>query len=78
MSSPFSFDVIVMDLTTPVLNGLEATRLIKATEATRESRVIADTGNGSVPPLLERRVAVVSKPSPPDAVLAAVQNPVGR
>jgi CheY-like chemotaxis protein len=70
-------DVIVMDLTMPVLNGLEATRLIKATEATRESRVIAYTGNASIPPPLERWfVAIVSKPSPPDVVLAAVQNAV--
>jgi CheY-like chemotaxis protein len=71
-------DVIVMDLTMPVLSGLEATRLIKATHATRESRVIAYTGNGSIPPSLERWfVAIVSKPSPPDVVLAAVQNAVG-
>jgi CheY-like chemotaxis protein len=70
-------DVIVMDLTMPVLNGLEATRLIKATQATRESRVIAYTGNGSIPPPLERWfVAIVSKLSPPDVVLAAVQNAV--
>jgi two-component system, cell cycle response regulator DivK len=70
-------DVIVMDLTMPVLNGLEATRLIKATQATRESRVIAYTGDSSIPPPLERWfVAIVSKPSPPDIVLAAVQNAV--
>jgi CheY-like chemotaxis protein len=70
-------DVIVMDLTMPVLNGLEATRLIKATHATRESRVIAYTGNSSVPPPLERWfVAVISKPSPAKVVLAAVQNAV--
>jgi CheY-like chemotaxis protein len=70
-------DVIVMDLTMPVLSGLEATRLIKATQATRESRIIAYTGNGSIPPPLERWfVAIVSKPSPPDVVLAAVQNAV--
>jgi CheY-like chemotaxis protein len=70
-------DVIVMDLTMPVLNGLEATRLIKSTEATRESRVIAYTGNGAIPPPLERWfVAIVSKPSPPDVVLAAVQHAV--
>jgi CheY-like chemotaxis protein len=70
-------DVIVMDLTMPVLNGLEATRLIKATEATRESRVIAYTGNASIPPPLERWfVAIVAKPSPPGVVLAAVQNAV--
>jgi len=70
-------DVIVMDLTMPVLSGLEATRLLKSTEATRQSRVIAYTGNGSIPPPLERWfVAVVAKPSPPDMVLAAVQNAV--
>ena len=55
----------------------QATRLIKASQATRESRVIAYTGNGSIPPPLERWfVATVSKPSPPDVVLAAVQNAV--
>jgi CheY-like chemotaxis protein len=70
-------DVIVMDLTMPVLNGLEATRLIKATHATRQSRVIAHTGNGSIPPPLERWfVAILSKPSPLDIMLAAVQNAV--
>ena len=70
-------DVIVMDLTMPVLNGLEATRLIKAIHATKESRVIAYTANGSIPPPLERWfVGIVSKPSPPDVVLAAVQHAV--
>ena len=70
-------DVIVMDLTMPVLSGLEATRLIKSTQATRETRVIAYTANSSIPPPLERWfVAIVSKPSPPDVVLAAVQNAV--
>jgi two-component system cell cycle response regulator DivK len=70
-------DVIVMDLTMPVLNGLEATRLIKAAHATRESRVIAYTGNGAIPPPLERWfVAIVAKPSPPDVVLSAVQHAV--
>jgi two-component system, cell cycle response regulator DivK len=70
-------DVIVMDLTMPVLDGIEATRLIKATEATRQSRVIAYTGNASIPTRIERWfVAVVSKPSPPDVVLAAVQDAV--
>jgi two-component system, cell cycle response regulator DivK len=72
-------DVIVMDLTMPVLDGVEATRLIKASAATRQSRVIAYTGSGSIPPPLERWfVGVLSKPSPPDVVLAAVQNAVSR
>jgi len=47
----------------PVVDGLlAATRLIKATQATRESRVIAYTGNASTPP--------------PHVVFAAVQNAV--
>lgn len=67
--------VIVMDLTMPVLNGFEATRLIKATDAIRESKIIAYTANDSIPPPLARWfVAIVRKPSPPDVVLAAVQN----
>jgi CheY-like chemotaxis protein len=67
----------LLDLTMPVLNGLEATRLITATHATRQSRVIAYTRNDSIPPPLERWfVAVVPKPSPPDVVLAAVQDAV--
>ena len=43
--------VIVMDVTMPVLDGIEATRLIKATEGIRESKVIAHTGNASIPAL---------------------------
>jgi hypothetical protein len=39
--------------------------------------VIAHTGNGSIPPPLERWfVAILSKPSPLDIMLAAVQNAV--
>jgi two-component system cell cycle response regulator DivK len=68
--------VIVMDVSMPVLDGLEATRLIKATEGIREAKVIAYTGNTTMPLDLAERgfVAVVPKPSSPEAVLAAVQN----
>lgn len=67
--------VIVMDLTMPVLDGLEATRLIKATAATRHARVIAYTGN----PVSKNHVgtlfaAVLEKPATPDAVVAKVQH----
>ena len=68
--------VIVMDVTMPVLDGLEATRLIKASDATRHARVIAYTGN---PILGETRVqklfvAVLQKPATPDAVVATVRH----
>jgi CheY-like chemotaxis protein len=71
--------VIVMDVTLPVLDGIEATRLIKATEGIREAKVIAYTGNASIAGDLVGRgfVAIVRKPSPPDVVLAAVQNAAG-
>ena len=67
--------VIVMDVTMPVLDGIEATRLIKAAEATRNARVIAYTGNPSFSDGLERTLfaAVLTKPSTPRAVLETVQ-----
>ncbi len=70
--------VIVMDVTMPVLDGIEATRLIKAAEATREARVIAYTGNPSFEDNSARTLfaAVLKKPSTPGVVLATVQQVV--
>ena len=67
--------VIVMDMTMPVLDGVEATRLIKATDATRKAKVIAYTASPTLPegPIKRLFVAVVQKPSTPDAVLEVVQ-----
>jgi two-component system cell cycle response regulator DivK len=67
--------VIVMDVTMPVLDGIEATRLIKAADATRDARVIACTGSpsrldGIADTLF---VAVLSKPASPDDLLATVR-----
>jgi CheY-like chemotaxis protein len=68
--------VIVMDVAMPVLGGIEATRLIKASKATRDARVIAYTGS----PLRDDAVvqqlfaAVLEKPAPPHVVLATVQH----
>jgi CheY-like chemotaxis protein len=71
--------VIVMDVTMPVLDGIEATRLIKAGEATREARVIAYTANPSFDHSLTPTLfaAVLSKPATPGAVLATVQHVAG-
>ena len=67
--------VIIMDLTMPVLDGVEATRLIKATEATRHARVIAYTGNERVGDAPAQKLfdAVLHKPTTPAVVLATVQ-----
>jgi CheY-like chemotaxis protein len=68
-------DVIVMDLTMPVLNGIEATRLIKANQATSKARIIAYTGEPSTDDRLDHTlfVAVLRKPADPAHVLAAVR-----
>ncbi|HEV3486095.1 MAG TPA: response regulator, partial [Vicinamibacterales bacterium] len=72
--------VIVMDVTMPVLNGIEAARLIKASEATRAAKVIAYTATPSLPdPLIARLfVQVLPKPSTADVLLAAVQTVASR
>jgi CheY-like chemotaxis protein len=71
--------VIVMDVSMPVLDGIEATRLIKAGEATRDARVIAYTGDPSFDDGTTRTLfaAVVTKPATPDDVLATVQRLAG-
>ena len=71
--------VIVMDVTMPVLDGIEATRLIKAIDATRHARVIAYTGDGALDdtPLRTLFAAVVKKPALPSVVLATVRSVAG-
>jgi CheY-like chemotaxis protein len=67
--------VIVMDLTMPVLDGIAATTLIKANEATRQARVIAYSANpGLDDPLVQTLfTAVMQKPATPATLLATVQ-----
>jgi two-component system, cell cycle response regulator DivK len=71
--------VIVMDVSMPVLDGIEATRLIKAGAATRDARVIAYTGNPTFDDSPTRTLfaAVLTKPTTPEAVLATVQQVAG-
>jgi CheY-like chemotaxis protein len=68
--------VIVMDVSMPVLNGIDATRLIKASDATRDARVIAYTANATIDdcPMQELFVGVLQKPATPAAVLATVRH----
>jgi CheY-like chemotaxis protein len=65
--------VIVMDVMMPVLDGLEAARLIKAIDELRTPRMIAYTARTPEPQFGELFTAIMSKPSPPDVVVETVK-----
>lgn len=67
--------VVLMDLTMPVLDGLEAARLLKASPATRHLQVIAHTGCSDLQGERFRRlfVDVLRKPTDPEVVVRRVQ-----
>ena len=67
--------VIVMDVNMPVLDGLEATRLIKAIDAIRDAPVIAYTAKPVLSDILVKNLfaAVLQKPAPPELVLETVR-----
>jgi CheY-like chemotaxis protein len=67
--------VVLMDITMPVLDGIEAARLLKASAATRHLNVIAHTAKPEFHhgPLKGLFVDVVAKPAMPDVVLASIE-----
>jgi len=67
--------VILMDVTMPVLDGLEAARLIHASTVTRDLPVVAYTANPQVVEGPVRRwfVEVLPKPAGAEAIVALVQ-----
>ena len=67
--------VVLMDLTMPVLNGVEAARLLRASLLTRNLTVIAFTAR---PYVHEESIArsfadILSKPVAPEVIIATVQ-----
>jgi CheY-like chemotaxis protein len=71
--------IIIMDVSMPVLDGIEATRLIKASEAMRHARVIAYTGEPVQGDSRTKTLfaAVLQKPATPAALLATVRKVAG-
>jgi len=70
--------VILMDVTMPVMNGLEAARLIRESSATQDLKMIAYT---ATPDLFDGTVTkwfvdVIFKPANPEAIVALVQRVV--
>jgi CheY-like chemotaxis protein len=71
--------LILMDVQMPILDGIQATRLLKSTEATRHIPVIAHTARPAschVPPGV-LFAHVLPKPVIPDVLLALTQRFVG-
>ena len=68
-------DVVLMDITMPVLDGLDATRLLKSSAATRDLKIIAHTAKPDVAEGAARRlfVDVLRKPASIDALVDCIQ-----
>src|SRR5215471_11234862 len=67
-------DLIVMDLSLPLMGGCEATRLLKSDARTREIPIIALTGHHNYAEMARQAGcdAFFTKPCPPERLLAAI------
>jgi CheY-like chemotaxis protein len=67
--------VVIMDVAMPVLDGVQAARLLKASETTRDINVIAYTAKMNVDdaPLTRVFAEVLRKPASPEAIVGTVQ-----
>jgi CheY-like chemotaxis protein len=70
--------VVLMDVTMPVLDGLEAARLLRASAETRHIKVIAYTAKPDVhdPPFSRWFADILRKPAAPDVIVAVVERSV--
>ena len=71
--------VVLMDVAMPVLDGIQATRLLRASPATQGINVIAHTARTDLDgmPLSQLFESVLAKPASPDVMLAVVQRYTG-
>ncbi|MEO6573612.1 MAG: response regulator [Polyangiaceae bacterium] len=71
-------DVVVMDLSLPVLDGWEAIRRLKKDERTRATPIIALTGHSVTEEDNPGYTALLVKPCMPDALTSKIRELVGR
>jgi two-component system cell cycle response regulator DivK len=75
-------DLILMDVSIPLMDGLEATRRLKAEPATAHIPIIALTAHALASDQLKAIEAgcdgYIAKPAEPRVVVAAVRNHLGR
>jgi two-component system cell cycle response regulator DivK len=65
--------LILMDLEMPVLGGIQATYLLRASPATRHLKIVAHTGRVDTNDFVSMFDAVLMKPSAPNALVALIQ-----
>lgn len=67
--------VVLMDVAMPVLDGIQATRLLRASPATQAINVIAHTARADLDgiPMSQLFETVLKKPASPDTMVALVQ-----
>lgn len=67
--------VVLMDVAMPVLDGVQATRLLKASRVTHDIKVVAYTAKMNVEDAPETRLfeEVLRKPASPEAIVGTVQ-----
>jgi two-component system cell cycle response regulator DivK len=67
--------VVLMDVAMPILDGIQATRLLRASPTTQGISVIAHTARTDLDgvPLSQLFESVLAKPASPDVMLAVVQ-----
>jgi CheY-like chemotaxis protein len=68
-------DVIVMDLSLPLMGGCEATRLLKSDQRTRDIPIIALTSHHNAMAMARQAGcdSFLTKPCPPDKLLAELR-----
>jgi two-component system cell cycle response regulator DivK len=67
--------VVLMDVAMPILDGIQATRLLRASPVTQRINVIAHTARADLDSIAMSRLfeSVLPKPASPDTMLAVVQ-----